>query len=64
MLRSLLLGIALIALLAGCGSNVVGPAPSESAPAFKGEAPNQVPPTKAENYMKGEPDDVELGPRG
>lgn len=63
MLKLMLLGVALIALLTGCGTQATAPqVPAEIHSAKDG--PAKVPPTKAENYLAPEPDDVELGPRG
>lgn len=71
MLRMVLLVLAAILLMSGCGSgNLVGPpapeAPTPSQIHAVGDADggSLVPPVKAENYLAPEPDNVELGPRG
>lgn len=66
MLKVILLGFALLALLAGCaGQNLVGPREEKTAPALNDRAaPHQIPPTKLDHWYDGEPEDVDLGPVG
>lgn len=64
MIRTILVGAALVALLAGCGTQTTAPQmPAAEIHSVK-DGPDPVPPVKAENYLAPEPDDVELGPRG
>lgn len=65
MMKLMLLGAVLVALLAGCGQNLVGLPEQATTPALNNRAdPHQIPPTKLEHWYDGEPTDVDLGPVG
>lgn len=65
-MKTLLLLIALVALLAGCGTrNVIGPPKPETPAVSNGDTPNKVPYT--DHRYDGEPyrgTDPDLGPTG